>query len=38
MYEIIMAAILDFTLKIYPPLNRFWYILKILPQDNLEIG
>ena len=32
-----MAAILNFTLKIYVALNKFWYILKILLQDDLEI-
>ena len=32
-----MAAILDFTLKIYVPLNTFWYIFKILLPDDLEI-
>ena len=26
MYGIFMAAILDFTLKIYVPLNTYWYI------------
>ena len=31
-----MAAILDFTLKIYVPLNTFWYIFKILLPDDLE--
>ena len=33
----IMAAILDFTLEIYVPLNTFWYIFKILLSDHLEI-
>ena len=32
-----MAAISDFTLKIYFPLNTLWYIFKILPPDDLEI-
>ena len=33
-----MTAILDFTLKIYVPLNTFLYIFKILlPDDYLEI-
>ena len=32
-----MAAIFDFTLKIYVPLNTFWYIFEILLLDALEI-
>ena len=32
-----MAAILDFTLKIYVPFNTFWYIFKILLPDDLQI-
>ena len=32
-----MAAILDFALKIYVPLNTFWYIFKILLSDDLDI-
>ena len=34
-YETFMAAV--FTLKIYVPLNKFWYIFKILLPDDLEI-
>ena len=32
-----MAAILDFTLKIYDSLNILWYIFKILLPDNWDI-
>ena len=32
-----MAAILDFSLKKYVPLNTFWYIFKIILPDELEI-
>ena len=32
-----MAAIFDFMLKIYVPLNTFWYIFEILLPDALEI-
>ena len=32
-----MAANFDFTLKIYVPLNTFWYIFKMLVPDDLEI-
>ena len=31
-----MAAIWDFTLKMYVSLNTFWYIFKILLPDDLE--
>ena len=36
-YKLFKDAILDFTLKIYVPLNTFWYIFKILLPDDLEI-
>ena len=32
-----MAAILDFTFKIYVPLNTFWYIFIIVLPGDLEI-
>ena len=32
-----MAAILESTLKIYVPLNTFWYIFIILLPGDLEI-
>ena len=32
-----MAAILDFTLKIYVSLNTFWHIFNVLLLDDLEI-
>ena len=35
--RVIYGGHLDFTLKIYVPLNTFWYIFKILLPDDLEI-
>ena len=36
MEVLFMAATLDFTLKIYVPLNTFWYIFKNITPRRLK--